>query len=175
MCIRDSGNCASCHIEHQGADANIRVMDHEALAKIGTKFISDGTKNLKQTDNSHIPADHPLVSQLVSQLNCVGCHSTKDKHFGLFGKNCASCHATTQWTIPEYQHPSVLSIQCAQCHQAPPSHYMEHFEMVSKKIAARSKDQNNGCCEGVVVTQCYSCHKTTAWNDIQGVGFYKHH
>jgi hypothetical protein len=25
------------------------------------------------------------------------------------------------------------------------------------------------------VEQCYLCHQTTAWNDIKGVGWYKHH
>ncbi|MEJ5962978.1 hypothetical protein [Pedobacter immunditicola] len=168
------GNCSSCHIEHQGVDANLRVMDHEALASIAAGFIGDG-KDAFQLEKSLMPADHPHVSAQVAKLNCVSCHGTKDKHFGLMGSNCASCHGATQWTIPEFQHPSVLSISCAQCHQAPPSHYMMHFEMVSKKIAARSNENGNGCCDGVVVSQCYSCHKTTSWNDIQGRGFYKHH
>ncbi|OJV17270.1 MAG: hypothetical protein BGO21_25590 [Dyadobacter sp. 50-39] len=168
------GNCSSCHIEHQGIDANLRVMDHNALAVIGEKLIGNGKKSF-QLDESIIPADHPLVSDQIAKLNCATCHGTKDKHLGLMGDNCASCHAATQWTIPEFQHPSVLSINCSQCHQAPPSHYMMHFEMVSKKIAARSNEGGNGCCEAVLVSQCYSCHKTTSWNDIQGVGFYKHH
>jgi len=168
------GNCSSCHIEHRGEEANLRVMDHEALASIGEKIIGDGKKSFR-LDKSFMPADHPLVSEQVAKLNCASCHGTKDKHVGLMGTNCASCHAATQWTIPEFQHPSVLSINCSQCHQAPPSHYMMHFEMVSKKIAARSDVNGNGCCGGVVVSQCYSCHKTTAWNDIQGVGYYKHH
>ncbi|MBI3736827.1 hypothetical protein HY256_09975 [Candidatus Sumerlaeota bacterium] len=53
-----------------------------------------------------------------------------------------------------------------QCHQAPPSHYMMHFEMVSMKVAGQ---------EHAEVSQCYLCHQTTAWNDIRGVGWYKHH
>ncbi len=159
------GNCSSCHIEHQGIDANLRVMDHEKLARIGEKVMG-GRHNSLQFGKSHLPANHPLVSERVAQLNCAGCHSTKDKHFGLMGQNCASCHAATQWTIPTFQHPSVLSVDCAQCHQPPPSHTMEHFEMISKKIANQEDAQLN---------QCYSCHKTTSWNDIQGVGFYKHH
>lgn len=168
------GNCSSCHIEHQGADANLRIMNHERLASIGEKIIGDGKKSF-HFDKSIMPADHPRVSDQVAKLNCASCHGTKDKHVGLFGTNCASCHASTQWTIAEFQHPSVLSISCSQCHQAPPSHYMEHFEMVSKNVAARSGENGNGCCGGVMVSQCYSCHRTTAWNDIQGVGYYKHH
>ena len=168
------GNCSSCHIEHQGVDANLRMMNHEDLARIGERIIGDGKKSFR-LDKSIIPADHPLVSDQVAKLNCASCHATKDKHLGLMGTNCASCHAVTQWTIPEFQHPSILSINCSQCHQPPPSHNMMHFEMVSKKIASRPSDQNSGCCEGVVVNQCYSCHQTTSWNDIQGLGYYKHH
>lgn len=168
------GNCSSCHIEHRGADANLRVMDHEALASIGEKIIGDGKKSFS-LDKSLMPADHPLVSGLVAKLDCASCHSTKDKHVGMMGTNCASCHAATQWTIPKFQHPGVLSTNCSSCHQAPPSHFMMHFEMVSKKVATRSDENGNGCCQTVNVSQCYSCHKTTDWNDIQGVGYYKHH
>ncbi|ARS37987.1 hypothetical protein C1N53_22665 (plasmid) [Pontibacter sp. SGAir0037] len=160
------GNCASCHVEHQGEEANLRVMDHEALARIGAKLIS-GRKNIvNQPKNPLLPMGHPLVSPLVATLDCATCHSTKDRHATLFGQNCATCHATTEWTIPEFQHPSMRSIECAQCHQAPPSHFMEHFEMVSKKVAKQ---------ENAVVTQCYSCHQTTSWNDIKGLGLYDHH
>lgn len=160
-------NCASCHAEHQGGNANLRVMNHEALAKIGEK-ISGNSKAATDAHKMMMQGEHPLVSALEAKLDCASCHSTKDKHQGLFGQNCASCHATTQWTIPEFQHPSVLSIDCNQCHQAPPSHYMMHFEMVSKKVA---KQEN----KNVLVTQCFTCHQTTSWNDIKGVGFYDHH
>jgi hypothetical protein len=23
--------------------------------------------------------------------------------------------------------------------------------------------------------QCFACHRTTSWNDVKGVGWYKHH
>lgn len=158
-------NCSACHVEHQGANANMRVMNHEALARIGINLNAEGFAQTNQ-GNSLLPENHPLVSPLEAKLDCASCHSTKDKHSGLFGQNCAACHATTQWTIPDFQHPSPRSTDCAQCHQAPPSHYMEHFEMVSKRIANQPNAQ---------VTQCYVCHQTTSWNDIKGTGFYKHH
>ncbi|MCY7349322.1 MAG: hypothetical protein LH606_01465 [Cytophagaceae bacterium] len=169
------GNCASCHIEHQGADANLRVMNHQALAQIGARLIPAIKSVANQMDNVLLPGGQPLVSTLEATLDCASCHATTDKHQGLFGQTCASCHATSQWTIPTFQHPSMRSTDCVQCHQAPPSHYMMHFEMVSKKVAAEGKAQLNGCCEGVIVRQCYVCHQTTSWNDIKGVGYYKHH
>ncbi|ADB42607.1 cytochrome c3 family protein [Spirosoma linguale] len=171
------GNCVSCHMEHLGVNANLRVMNHEALAKIGGKLFAGGTKMPNQAAKAQLPANHPLLSSLEASLNCASCHNPKaPPHFGLFGPDCASCHAATEWTISAFQHPSPRSTECVQCHQAPPSHYMMHFEMVDKTVVAGgSSGQVEGCCGGVDVTQCYKCHQTTFWNDIKGVGFYKHH
>ncbi len=170
------GNCASCHVEHQGANANLRVMNHLALAQIGAGVIPVVKAIASQSDKALLPSGHPLMSTLEATLDCASCHKTIDKHQGLFGQNCASCHATSQWTIPAFQHPSVRSTDCVQCHQAPPSHYMMHFEMVSKQVAAQGNAQLDGCCAGgITVRQCYVCHQTTSWNDIKGVGYYKHH
>ncbi len=84
----------------------------------------------------------------------------------LFGRECADCHATATWKIAGYKHPSPRSEDCAQCHQPPPSHNMGHFEVVSKTIAGQMSAR---------VEQCHLCHQTDAWNDIKGVGWYKHH
>jgi len=43
---------------------------------------------------------------------------------------------------------------------------MMHFKMVSMTVAHMAKAE---------VNQCFLCHQTTSWNDIKGVGFYKHH
>ncbi len=43
---------------------------------------------------------------------------------------------------------------------------MGHFQMVSKRVAGQPHAD---------VRQCFLCHQTTAWNDIKGVGWYKHH
>ena len=170
------GHCASCHGEHQGLNANLRVMNHAALARVGIKFVSAGKDMPKYLLDEQLPADHPLLTVLEAKLNCASCHNPRfAPHHGLMGNNCASCHAATQWTIPAFQHPSVLSTDCNQCHQAPPSHYMMHFQMVDKAVVAQGNGEAGECCGGVVVAQCYKCHQTTAWNDLKGVGYYKHH
>lgn len=179
-------NCAQCHIEHRGIDANLRQMDHEKLARIGLERLrrKDSTAELGQQIRHWVDAhpagssptsSHPEISPLEMTLGCNTCHATKEPHSGLFGQECASCHATAQWTLPRFQHPSPRSTDCAQCHQAPPSHYMMHFEMVSKKIAKPESVTSNAWRGPTTVDQCYRCHETTSWNDIEGVGWYKHH
>ncbi len=175
------GSCRECHPEHQGGKRPPTTMDHAALAKIGLRQLGDkdsvesaGAQERNSAERAlallrsraHPSTPHAHITPLEAALNCAACHSNKDRHFKLFGQDCAQCHATAQWTIPEFRHPSPRSTDCAQCHQAPPSHYMGHFHMVSMKVARKPRAK---------VNQCNLCHQTTAWNDIKGVGFYKHH
>lgn len=152
------GACADCHKEHRGREGLRARMDHEALARIGLD---------RHPFQRSVPRGaNPALGALESTLDCAGCHATKDRHRGLFGADCGACHATAKWTLAEFRHPSPASRECAQCHQAPPSHYMEHFAMVSQRVARQEHAQ---------VRECFLCHRTTSWNDINGVGYYKHH
>ncbi|HMP89701.1 MAG TPA: hypothetical protein PJ991_05845 [Kiritimatiellia bacterium] len=170
----DIAECAACHLEHQGRVPRTTKMDHVSLARIGLRQVQNAAVAhepeldaivawLKQSG----PALHtPQLQREEVMLNCMTCHQTKDRHRGQLGNECAQCHGTTKWTIPEFRHPSSVSQSCAQCHQAPPSHYMMHFKMISMTTAGVEKAE---------VNQCFLCHQTTSWNDIKGIGFYKHH
>jgi hypothetical protein len=154
-------SCAACHLEHQKGVRPTR-MDHDALVAIGWSRQLDG----------RAPGADWLSSLLnksptgLEALDCFSCHSNRSPHRDLFGQECAACHVTATWRIAGFQHPSPSSTECAQCHQAPPSHYMHHFNMVSMMVAGQHHAR---------VEQCYLCHQTDAWNDIRGVGWYKHH
>ena len=168
--------CSGCHVEHRGSTVRPVGMDHLYFASIGLTAAEDNTGNVtnqrllawvRQHEGAvEVVPSHPEVTSREAALDCVACHGTKDRHQGYFGGDCASCHGTAAWSIAAFQHPSPRSVECVQCHQPPPSHYMMHFSMVSRAVA-REPDAR--------VDQCFSCHQTTSWNDIQGVGWYKHH
>ena len=176
----DVQNCTACHREHDGTNHHPTQMDHAALAKLPLRQTKRPTTNASFAANrivlasliekkdaaSPLPPGHPEIMRAEAALNCAQCHSNEDRHRGLFGTDCIQCHTTSVWTISEFRHPSPTSTDCAQCHQAPPSHYMEHFHMVSMTVAGQHHAQ---------VNQCYLCHQTNDWNDIKGVGWYKHH
>ena len=126
----------------------------------GSKFVAS------PPGSAALPVKHPGVAAGESMLNCVSCHATKDRHQGMFGASCAQCHATTQWTVAQFRHPSTSSTECAQCHKPPPSHNMMHFSMMSAPMARQPNAK---------VNQCFLCHQSTSWNDIKGVGWIKHH
>lgn len=169
------GNCAKCHLEHAGRQSRLNKMDHNKLAVIGLKIL----RRQGNTDSGHLKYLNKVsqwmgprithkedIASVDQFLQCSSCHSNKDPHQSFFGKECADCHETSRWSIPAFRHPSPRSTDCAQCHQAPPSHYMMHFEMISETVAGESN---------ATVSECFKCHQTTSWNDIQGVGIYKHH
>ncbi len=172
-------SCTQCHREHQGLAARPTVMDHSALTAIGLRGL-EGNPDPDSEDrlasrqltywlhgyNTDHQANHPSLTAREMILDCAACHKNDDRHFELFGNDCASCHATSTWTIPQFRHPPAASMDCAQCHQAPPSHYMGHFKMISQKVAGQPRAN---------VEQCYKCHQTTSWPDIRGAGWYKHH
>ena len=171
----DIGTCATCHVEHRGTTTRPTTMDHETLAQIGIAGLRRDEQNASSRRvlswiRAHEQAGgdplHPLVSAREAGLACATCHGTKDRHQQVFGNDCANCHATASWEIPGFQHPSPRSMECMQCHRAPPSHFMPHFQMVSQ-AAARQPEAR--------VDQCFVCHQTTAWNDIRDIGWYKHH
>lgn len=168
------GTCKQCHLEHQGLDANLSEMDHSMLTSIGMRAMQNAETGTEEASAHELLVEklklasppHERIRLQESVLACASCHSNDDQHQSLFGSDCAQCHATDRWTIPEYRHPSPGSTDCNQCHQAPPSHYMMHFKMISAKVADKPHAR---------VEQCNQCHQTTSWNDIQRVGWYKHH
>lgn len=174
--------CVDCHVEHRGRGRRPTEMQHEALTATALRLLDaadDGTHAGIEELRRHVmqtSAERPVglvgssgpsvVTPEEGLLRCASCHGNQDRHVGYFGGRCEECHSTASWTIVGFQHPSPRSRECEQCHRAAPSHYMEHFSMVSMRVARRTEAR---------VEQCYLCHQTTSWNDIVGVGRYKHH
>jgi len=171
--------CASCHVEHQHGAPVAVAMNHDQLARIGLNQLEAqdggvGSQNVawllqwvQETDLAGARLEsQSAVTPLEGALDCYSCHQNDDRHQKFFGEECSECHSTAMWSIAEFRHPSAASRDCAQCHQAPPSHYMQHFKMISMKVAGVHTAR---------VDQCFLCHQTTAWTDIRRVGIYKHH
>ena len=178
------GECASCHVEHQGRDRRPINMDHAVLTTVGharaaeagkggaREADSDGRHALAQlqallADSGADFIGGSLSSRAVptstgATLACAACHASRDPHQTLFGSECQNCHTVQTWTVATFQHPSPRSQDCVQCHQAPPSHYMMHFKMMDRAIAGQANAR---------VEQCFLCHQTDAWNNVRGVGW----
>lgn len=153
--------CGTCHLEHRGREAEISVMDHALLASTALAELERGSPQETSETASHLAAmlaERKGRPEAADLLRCDGCHARKDVHEGLFGSQCGSCHETTRWVIPAYEHPSGRSEDCAQCHRAPPDHFGGHFEMMGRSD----------------VRQCAMCHQPPSWLDIGHPPWFDH-
>ncbi|MCA1384700.1 cytochrome c3 family protein [Bradyrhizobium sp. BRP05] len=163
------GQCSGCHREHAGGLRPIS-MNHASLLQV--TMAASGKEVFDRTAVDQMRADLTEFLRLPKSdwpekaaLDCANCHSNREPHRGLFGRECADCHALASWKIAGFLHPSPTSKDCAQCHQAPPSHYMGHF-MMDRMIAGQ---------EHASVDQCFLCHMTDSFNNVKSVGWMKHH
>jgi hypothetical protein len=163
----DIQECRGCHIEHQGRAMRPTRMDHAVLARVGWGKAGDGggTSGATMSEVAHflarVSGGHAVND--IAALDCNSCHQNRDPHRGLFGRECAECHQIKSWKVVGFLHPSPRSQDCVQCHQAPPSHYMMHFHMLSMTAGQMHAK----------VEQCFLCHQTDSWN--KGVGWSRHH
>ncbi|MBN9146480.1 MULTISPECIES: cytochrome c3 family protein [unclassified Novosphingobium] len=177
------GKCESCHTPNQGIKAATCIACHASAPELLMKPATAFHANLKECAGCHIEhqgrtlrpvrMDHQILEEIArrttgqaAKLDCQSCHAPRDIHKGFFGPECASCHTTESWKINGFLHPSPKSTECSQCHKAPPSHYMMHFEMMDKMISGEKRAR---------VDQCFSCHQTDSFNNIKGVGMVKVH
>lgn len=153
----------------------ITKMDHEYLSYYGLAMLERDNDAAFTHLNDFVSAlrdgspglnVNASVSPREAVLDCASCHLHDDRHWGLFGEDCVNCHEVVSWSLSAFRHPGPASTECTQCHQAPPSHYMMHFKMISAKVAGKPHAK---------LEQCYECHQSTSWNDIKRVGIYKHH
>jgi len=162
--------CRGCHLEHAGDVRPIR-MEHASLLR-ATSLTGDRELSARAVADQMIADLKEFLGARTSdrqekaELDCASCHSNREPHRELFGRDCGSCHELRSWKIAGFLHPSPTSKDCAQCHQAPPSHYMGHFVMMDRMITGQ---------EHASVRQCFLCHRTDSFNDIRGVGWMKHH
>ena len=158
------GECASCHVEHEGGERPIH-MDHGALVAAwaargpdspGRSSLAALTRLLEDAGAALGSPDAPLDAEKAGRLACATCHAAQDPHRGRLGTGCQSCHTTASWAVAGWQHPSPRSTDCAQCHQPPPSHFAEHFFGTAQRFASRRPTQ---------IEQCYLCHQTNSFRN----------
>ena len=137
--------------------------DHDVRAEVRAFLEADRSKSRAAESTTAYHADLTKEERLLS---CASCHSKEDPHTGRFGSDCAQCHRTKRWSLAEFRHPSPHSMDCSQCHSAPACHFFGKFFRACTQVAAQADAE---------VSECYRCHKTTKWNDIKGVGWYKTH
>jgi hypothetical protein len=51
------------------------------------------------------------------------CHAEDDPHQGANGTVCSTCHIAESWQAVSFDHSTIGTRDCADCHEAPPEHF----------------------------------------------------
>ncbi|MGE5198818.1 MAG: hypothetical protein ACM3H9_04200, partial [Rhodospirillaceae bacterium] len=85
-----SGDCAACHVEHAGADAELRPFDRNTFDHAAeTGFALEGRHAAIAKDCAKC---HKTRSFLAATPVCSACHA--DIHKPSLGSDCRACHST---------------------------------------------------------------------------------
>lgn len=158
---RNAQECVSCHIEHAGADGDLRHFD--------TRTFSHGTQTRFPLDGQHAKVAtncvvcHKTRSFLQAQTTCISCHN--DPHKGALGATCTTCHSTAapfKDARTRFDHSSTrfaltgahLEVKCEQCHKSPTLKGVAFASCVACHQDPHQKKFG---------TACVSCHTTRAW------------
>lgn len=105
--------------------------DHDKL----TKFPLRGRHKEAPCDSCH---KQDYKKKL--ELECSACHRKQDKHNGVLGKKCESCHGEERWQDHVFKHEKFKETRCYDCHKADDGHKGRYGE------------------------KCQECHETKQWD-----------
>lgn len=147
--------CQNCHWEEDWKTTHFdhSKTDYELLGK---------HKEVK------CKACHPNEKFKNTPLLCNECHKKDDKHKGLFGHKCETCHNEISWTKILFDHEKKteypllgkhLDVKCVRCHMG--DLYKE--KLASDCSSCHKKDDKH---KGSFGAKCESCHVERGWKEI---------
>jgi Cytochrome c7 and related cytochrome c len=143
-----TGNCNACHLEHRGADTDLRQIDTRSFNHAAeTGFVLEN-RHAKLATNC--AACHKKRTFLDARPACDSCH--KDVHKGTLGTDCTKCHST-----------EVVFKDARRSF----NHARSAFQLTgAHQRVACEKCHASGVLRGLRFDSCSSCHKTPHRNEL---------
>ncbi|MGI9259876.1 MAG: cytochrome c3 family protein, partial [Gammaproteobacteria bacterium] len=85
--------CASCHTDHEGREADIVGSDDETFDHSWTDMMLRSAHVMLFCSDCHAPG----IARNAAPNTCVGCHVQDDVHLLQMGATCNDCHNETNW------------------------------------------------------------------------------
>jgi hypothetical protein len=157
---RDS-QCATCHTDHEGRDADIVALDESTFDHQLTDFELIGAHREVDCSDCHTPdSKHREASN-----SCKDCHGDDDAHDGFMGTDCGECHKPTEWPDAEFDHSSTgypligehMEPACGDCHAD-----ATYQNAPTACIDCHAEDDAH---DGRSGQQCDTCHNPKGWSD----------
>jgi hypothetical protein len=152
--------CATCHADHEGREADIVRLDTETFDHDFTDFVLEGSHADVACEDCHSAGG--LFRE--AQSACFDCHQEDDDHQGRLGEDCGSCHQSTSWRTTTFDHAQETdftltgahqTVECALCHTN------QQYEGIPDGCySCHQLDDNH---KGEYGRDCKQCHQTEDW------------
>src|SRR5690606_6018752 len=162
--VAGTEQCATCHTDHKGRDADILALDAASFDHGLTDFALRGAHAEAECEGCHAPD----ATFHAAETECAACHIDDDRHQGNLGEQCADCHVETEWAEARFDHAAVTGYAltgahagaaCAACHVD------EQYAATSDRcIACHRADDVHSGTNG---SECASCHGTADWAEVR--------
>ncbi len=158
----DVSRCETCHSEHLGRDAAIVQLDPKQFDHRLSDFELAGKHRDARCDACHLQPKYRDAPHA-----CDSCHGKEDKHRGILGLDCQSCHVASGWKNSRFDHATKefklegkhQTVDCLACHKTP-----NLKQTPTECIACHKKDDYH---TGALGEACARCHTARAWTTIQ--------
>jgi hypothetical protein len=154
--------CAACHTDHEGRDADVLGLVEETFDHNFTSFpLRDS-----HSDVACLDCHEENTSFHAAETECVACHLEDDQHMGNLGQVCSDCHRETEWADATYDHELQSgfalvgehgALSCASCHVDE-----QYVETPTACIGCHLEDDSHMGLNG---TECQDCHTPTRWEE----------
>ena len=152
-------DCATCHTDHEGRDAQIVLFSRGGFDHEYTDFPLLGAHRTTQCDTCHLPgtAWHSAPGE------CIDCHADDDHHDGALGPQCADCHGEENWIESRFNHKTTdfpllgqhQQATCESCHRS------ANYQATPKTCVVCHKEED--VHNGLNGTECNDCHDAESW------------
>lgn len=159
-----SNECAVCHTDHEGRDADIVQAISSLFDHRQTDFPLLGQHLGLSCADCHAPD----AKRRDATLPCGSCHTADDMHGGALGQECQNCHVTDNWQETRFNHALFAfaltgghaEVACVDCHRG------NVFAGTAPDcVSCHAVDDVHGGAKGAT---CGACHDNASW---QGIGF----
>ena len=153
---RSGNKCETCHNPTDWHDSSF---DHSR----DTDFPLEGTHAENACGDCH--SENPFEDEM--NMACVSCHLEDDAHDKHRGDQCDTCHTSTEWEKPFFEHDihtdykllgGHREVACNDCHIEP----IFEVELMTSCDSCHLDDDPH---ESVLGAQCESCHTEVNWQD----------
>jgi hypothetical protein len=156
------GECATCHTDHEGRDADVLGLVEETFDHDLTNFPLRDSHLEPECSDCHAAE----TAFHAAETGCVSCHLEDDQHMGNLGDVCADCHLETEWADAFYDHELESDYALTGAHDGLACigcHVDEHYiETPTTCVGCHREDDSHLGMNG---DECQDCHTTANWEE----------